>query len=88
MKDSGNFGALSLTSDTRMETTLVPDFGGLPPSTAVSVIVTTGCFSRSTAFCSTNSADTPIGILPSFPLSLTSKRKWSLLLSLYCCTEK
>uniref|UniRef100_A0A667WIL6 Uncharacterized protein n=1 Tax=Myripristis murdjan TaxID=586833 RepID=A0A667WIL6_9TELE len=36
----------------------VPDLGGVPPSTAVSVSLIADCFSRSNAFCSTNSADT------------------------------
>uniref|UniRef100_A0A3B4UZA7 Uncharacterized protein n=1 Tax=Seriola dumerili TaxID=41447 RepID=A0A3B4UZA7_SERDU len=49
---------LSLISKTLIMIFEVPDLGGLPPSTAVSVMVITGCFSRSKAFCSTNSADT------------------------------
>uniref|UniRef100_A0A3B4Z7S2 Uncharacterized protein n=1 Tax=Stegastes partitus TaxID=144197 RepID=A0A3B4Z7S2_9TELE len=49
---------LSLLSKTLITSCEVPDFGGVPPSTAVSVMVITGCFSRSKAFCSTNSADT------------------------------
>uniref|UniRef100_A0A8C1RGF1 Uncharacterized protein n=1 Tax=Cyprinus carpio TaxID=7962 RepID=A0A8C1RGF1_CYPCA len=50
---------------------------GVPPSTAVSVSWITGCFSRSKAFCSTNSADT----LCSPPLC-TAKEKYSFELSL------
>uniref|UniRef100_A0A3Q4AGU9 Uncharacterized protein n=1 Tax=Mola mola TaxID=94237 RepID=A0A3Q4AGU9_MOLML len=49
----------------------VPDFGGFPPSTAVSITVITGCFSRSKAFCSTNSADTLS------PVLCTAKEKCS-----------
>uniref|UniRef100_A0A3B4TBT9 Uncharacterized protein n=1 Tax=Seriola dumerili TaxID=41447 RepID=A0A3B4TBT9_SERDU len=49
---------LSLLSKTLIMICEVPDFGGLPPSIAVSVMVITGCFSRSKDFCSTNSADT------------------------------
>uniref|UniRef100_A0A8C8C276 Uncharacterized protein n=2 Tax=Oncorhynchus TaxID=8016 RepID=A0A8C8C276_ONCTS len=45
-------------SNTLTITAILPDFGGFPPSTAVSVSWITGCFSRSKAFCSTNSADT------------------------------
>uniref|UniRef100_A0A3Q1I447 Uncharacterized protein n=1 Tax=Anabas testudineus TaxID=64144 RepID=A0A3Q1I447_ANATE len=45
-------------SKTLIKISAVPDFGGVPPSTAVSVMLITGCFSRSKAFCSTNSADT------------------------------
>uniref|UniRef100_A0A3Q3E619 Uncharacterized protein n=1 Tax=Labrus bergylta TaxID=56723 RepID=A0A3Q3E619_9LABR len=37
----------------------VPDLAGFPPSTAVRMSLITACFSRSKAFCSTNSADTP-----------------------------
>uniref|UniRef100_A0A3P9AB06 Uncharacterized protein n=1 Tax=Esox lucius TaxID=8010 RepID=A0A3P9AB06_ESOLU len=53
-----NVGVLSFTSITFTTICDVPDLGGLPPSTAVSVSWITGCFSRSKAFCSTNSADT------------------------------
>uniref|UniRef100_A0A3Q3LAA5 Uncharacterized protein n=1 Tax=Mastacembelus armatus TaxID=205130 RepID=A0A3Q3LAA5_9TELE len=47
-------------------TVAVPDLGGFPPSTAVSVSLITACFSRSKAFCSTISADilgSPGGLL-------------------------
>uniref|UniRef100_A0AAQ5YH16 Uncharacterized protein n=1 Tax=Amphiprion ocellaris TaxID=80972 RepID=A0AAQ5YH16_AMPOC len=71
---------LSLISKTLITSCEVPDFGGVPPSTAVSVMVIIGCFSR--CFCSFK-----IGILPSLPLSLISKRKWSFSLILYCWTE-
>uniref|UniRef100_A0A667WUI6 Uncharacterized protein n=1 Tax=Myripristis murdjan TaxID=586833 RepID=A0A667WUI6_9TELE len=37
----------------------VPDFGGFPPSIAVKMSGIIAFFSRSRAFCSTNSADTP-----------------------------
>uniref|UniRef100_A0A3P9MBN4 Uncharacterized protein n=1 Tax=Oryzias latipes TaxID=8090 RepID=A0A3P9MBN4_ORYLA len=47
----------------------VPVFAGVPPSTAVSVRVMTGCLSLSSALCSTNSADT----LP--PALCTAKEK-------------
>uniref|UniRef100_A0A3B3W0H8 Uncharacterized protein n=2 Tax=Poecilia TaxID=8080 RepID=A0A3B3W0H8_9TELE len=36
----------------------VPDFTGVPPSTAVSVRLITDCFSRSKGFCRMSSADT------------------------------
>uniref|UniRef100_A0A4W6BN48 Uncharacterized protein n=1 Tax=Lates calcarifer TaxID=8187 RepID=A0A4W6BN48_LATCA len=36
----------------------VPEFGGDPPSTAVNRSCSCGFFSRSSAFCSTNSGDT------------------------------
>uniref|UniRef100_A0A3B5QK21 Uncharacterized protein n=1 Tax=Xiphophorus maculatus TaxID=8083 RepID=A0A3B5QK21_XIPMA len=36
----------------------VPDFGGFPPSTAVTVSLMVGCCSRSKALRSTSSADT------------------------------
>uniref|UniRef100_A0A665UKT5 Uncharacterized protein n=1 Tax=Echeneis naucrates TaxID=173247 RepID=A0A665UKT5_ECHNA len=52
-------GALSFASFTFTFTVSVPDLGGLPPSTAVRRSLITGCVSRSKAFCSTNSADTP-----------------------------
>uniref|UniRef100_A0A3Q1FF73 Uncharacterized protein n=1 Tax=Acanthochromis polyacanthus TaxID=80966 RepID=A0A3Q1FF73_9TELE len=43
---------LSLLSKTLITSCEVPDFGGLPPSTAVSVMVIKGCFSRpSPALC-------------------------------------
>uniref|UniRef100_A0A8C8DHK9 Uncharacterized protein n=1 Tax=Oryzias sinensis TaxID=183150 RepID=A0A8C8DHK9_9TELE len=51
----------------------VPVFAGVPPSTAVSVRVMTGCLSLSSALCSTNSADT----LPSH-LILKSALQWNL----------
>uniref|UniRef100_A0A8C2WHV5 Uncharacterized protein n=1 Tax=Cyclopterus lumpus TaxID=8103 RepID=A0A8C2WHV5_CYCLU len=35
----------------------VPEFGGVPPSTAVNMSCICGFFSRSRAFCSTNSGD-------------------------------
>uniref|UniRef100_A0A3Q3LC05 Uncharacterized protein n=1 Tax=Mastacembelus armatus TaxID=205130 RepID=A0A3Q3LC05_9TELE len=54
----------------------VPVFGGLPPSTAVRVMVITGCFSRSKAFCSTSSADTLS------PALCTAKEKCSFWLNL------
>uniref|UniRef100_A0AAY4BD16 Uncharacterized protein n=1 Tax=Denticeps clupeoides TaxID=299321 RepID=A0AAY4BD16_9TELE len=38
---------------------VVPDFGGFPPSTAVRMRFTTDCFSLSRGFCSTSSADGP-----------------------------
>uniref|UniRef100_A0A8P4G391 Uncharacterized protein n=1 Tax=Dicentrarchus labrax TaxID=13489 RepID=A0A8P4G391_DICLA len=60
---------------------IVPDFTGFPPSTAVNVSLIIGCFSRSKAFCSTNSAD---ALSP--PL-LTSMAKCSLGLNLYVFTE-
>uniref|UniRef100_A0A3B3T992 Secreted protein n=1 Tax=Paramormyrops kingsleyae TaxID=1676925 RepID=A0A3B3T992_9TELE len=49
---------LSLLSITFTIICNVPDLGGFPPSTAVSRSRITGCFSRSKAFCRTNSADT------------------------------
>uniref|UniRef100_A0AAZ3R5U6 Uncharacterized protein n=1 Tax=Oncorhynchus tshawytscha TaxID=74940 RepID=A0AAZ3R5U6_ONCTS len=55
----------------------VPDCGGFPPSTAVRVSWITGCFSRSKAFCSTNSADTLCS-----PPFCTSREKCSFGLSL------
>uniref|UniRef100_A0A3P8TAD7 Uncharacterized protein n=1 Tax=Amphiprion percula TaxID=161767 RepID=A0A3P8TAD7_AMPPE len=67
---------LSLISKTLITSCEVPDFGGVPPSTAVSVMVIIGCFSRSRAFCSTNSADTPS------PALCTAKEKCSFGLSL------
>uniref|UniRef100_A0A3B5JVH7 Uncharacterized protein n=1 Tax=Takifugu rubripes TaxID=31033 RepID=A0A3B5JVH7_TAKRU len=54
----------------------VPVLGGLPPSRAVSVILITACFSRSKAFCSTNSAETPS------PDLCTDKVKYSFWLNL------
>uniref|UniRef100_A0A8C2HGN7 Uncharacterized protein n=1 Tax=Cyprinus carpio TaxID=7962 RepID=A0A8C2HGN7_CYPCA len=56
---------------------IVPDLGGFPPSTAVSVSWITGCFSRSKAFCNTNSDDTLC-----FPPLCTSREKCSFGLSL------
>uniref|UniRef100_A0A8C5DM14 Uncharacterized protein n=1 Tax=Gouania willdenowi TaxID=441366 RepID=A0A8C5DM14_GOUWI len=50
---------LSFTSITVTYSCNNPDLGGFPPSTAVRRSVMTDCFSRSKAFCSTNSADTP-----------------------------
>uniref|UniRef100_A0A8C9XEM3 Uncharacterized protein n=1 Tax=Sander lucioperca TaxID=283035 RepID=A0A8C9XEM3_SANLU len=50
-------GILSFTSCTLTVICNVPVLGGFPPSTAVSVSLITGCFSRSKAFCSTISAD-------------------------------
>uniref|UniRef100_A0A3B4UZM0 Uncharacterized protein n=1 Tax=Seriola dumerili TaxID=41447 RepID=A0A3B4UZM0_SERDU len=55
---------------------IVPDLAGFPPSTAVNVSLIMGCFSRSKAFCSTNSAD-----ILSPPL-LTSMEKYSFRLNL------
>uniref|UniRef100_A0A3Q1IB26 Uncharacterized protein n=1 Tax=Anabas testudineus TaxID=64144 RepID=A0A3Q1IB26_ANATE len=49
---------LSFTSITFTRICMLPDFAGFPPSTAVNVNLITACFSRSKAFCSTNSADT------------------------------
>uniref|UniRef100_A0A3B4WCE1 Uncharacterized protein n=1 Tax=Seriola lalandi dorsalis TaxID=1841481 RepID=A0A3B4WCE1_SERLL len=41
-------------SRTIMETfSVVPDLGGFPPSTAVSIILCSWCFSRSRDFCKT-----------------------------------
>uniref|UniRef100_A0A667WVW0 Secreted protein n=1 Tax=Myripristis murdjan TaxID=586833 RepID=A0A667WVW0_9TELE len=68
---------LSLTSCTLIMICIVPDLGGFPPSTAVSVSLITDCFSRSKAFCKTNSAD----ILCSPPFC-TSREKCSFWLSL------
>uniref|UniRef100_A0A3Q3VNF8 Uncharacterized protein n=1 Tax=Mola mola TaxID=94237 RepID=A0A3Q3VNF8_MOLML len=48
-------------SKTLIMTCDVPDLGGLPPSTAVTVRCITGCFSRSSVFCNNNSI---------FPLSI------------------
>uniref|UniRef100_A0A3Q2Y1H8 Uncharacterized protein n=1 Tax=Hippocampus comes TaxID=109280 RepID=A0A3Q2Y1H8_HIPCM len=55
---------------------IVPDLGGVPPSTAVNVSVITACFSLSKSFLSTNS-----GVTLS-PLC-TSREKCSFWLSLY-----
>uniref|UniRef100_A0A3Q4AE38 Uncharacterized protein n=1 Tax=Mola mola TaxID=94237 RepID=A0A3Q4AE38_MOLML len=55
----------------------LPVLGGFPPSTAVSVSLIAGCFSRSKDFSSTNSAET----LCSPPLC-TSREKCSFGLSL------
>uniref|UniRef100_A0A3B3Z1G1 Uncharacterized protein n=1 Tax=Poecilia mexicana TaxID=48701 RepID=A0A3B3Z1G1_9TELE len=44
----------------------VPDFGGFPPSTAVTVSLMAGCCSRSRAFRSTSSADTLLYVLTLF----------------------
>uniref|UniRef100_A0A3Q1IAX9 Uncharacterized protein n=1 Tax=Anabas testudineus TaxID=64144 RepID=A0A3Q1IAX9_ANATE len=44
----------------------VPDLGGFPPSIAVRVSSITVCFSRSNAFCSTNSG------YSTWPLNLKS----------------
>uniref|UniRef100_A0A3Q2VIY9 Uncharacterized protein n=1 Tax=Haplochromis burtoni TaxID=8153 RepID=A0A3Q2VIY9_HAPBU len=63
-------------SNTLITSCEVPDFGGVPPSTAVSVIVMTACFSRSKAFCSTNSADTRS------PALCTANEKFSFWLNL------
>uniref|UniRef100_A0A8C2WHW5 Uncharacterized protein n=1 Tax=Cyclopterus lumpus TaxID=8103 RepID=A0A8C2WHW5_CYCLU len=60
---------------------IVPDLAGFPPSTAVNVNLTAVCFSRSKAFCSTNSAN---ALSP--PL-LTSMEKCSFGLNLYVFTE-
>uniref|UniRef100_A0A3P9MWC9 Uncharacterized protein n=1 Tax=Poecilia reticulata TaxID=8081 RepID=A0A3P9MWC9_POERE len=49
---------LSFISSTRIIISDVPDFTGVPPSIAVSVSLINSCFSRSKAFCRTNSADT------------------------------
>uniref|UniRef100_A0A3Q3VLK1 Uncharacterized protein n=1 Tax=Mola mola TaxID=94237 RepID=A0A3Q3VLK1_MOLML len=57
------------------------DLAGFPPSTAVNVSLITGSFSRSNAFCSTNSA---YALSP--PL-LTSMEKCSFGLNLYVFTE-
>uniref|UniRef100_A0A3Q4GRC6 Uncharacterized protein n=1 Tax=Neolamprologus brichardi TaxID=32507 RepID=A0A3Q4GRC6_NEOBR len=54
----------------------VPDFGGVPPSTAVSVSLITDCFSRSKGFWRTSSADT---LSPLF----TANEKCSFALNLY-----
>uniref|UniRef100_A0A673VMW2 Uncharacterized protein n=1 Tax=Salmo trutta TaxID=8032 RepID=A0A673VMW2_SALTR len=40
----------------------VPDFGGFPPSTAVSVSWITGCFSRSKAFFLTSNSKFSLGL--------------------------
>uniref|UniRef100_A0A3Q3ICX8 Uncharacterized protein n=1 Tax=Monopterus albus TaxID=43700 RepID=A0A3Q3ICX8_MONAL len=45
-------------SKTCIMTRDVPDLGGVPPSIAVTVRCITACFSRSSDFCNTNSADT------------------------------
>uniref|UniRef100_A0A8C4F3V6 Uncharacterized protein n=1 Tax=Dicentrarchus labrax TaxID=13489 RepID=A0A8C4F3V6_DICLA len=45
-------------SKTCIMTCEVPDLDGVPPSIAVTVRYITGCFSRSSVFCRTNSADT------------------------------
>uniref|UniRef100_A0A3B5AM34 Uncharacterized protein n=1 Tax=Stegastes partitus TaxID=144197 RepID=A0A3B5AM34_9TELE len=68
---------LSLTSITFTYICKDPDLGGFPPSTAVKRSVITDCFSRSKAFCSTNSADTPCS-----PPLCTSREKCSFWLSL------
>uniref|UniRef100_A0A8C4DQX1 Uncharacterized protein n=1 Tax=Dicentrarchus labrax TaxID=13489 RepID=A0A8C4DQX1_DICLA len=44
-------------SNTFISISDVPEFGGLPPSTAVNTSCICGLFSRSRAFCSTNSGD-------------------------------
>uniref|UniRef100_A0A665UKZ8 Uncharacterized protein n=1 Tax=Echeneis naucrates TaxID=173247 RepID=A0A665UKZ8_ECHNA len=49
---------------------MLPDFGGFPPSTAVSTKEWLAADSRSKAFLMTN-----IGVFPSSPLSLTSNLK-------------
>uniref|UniRef100_A0A672FN37 Uncharacterized protein n=1 Tax=Salarias fasciatus TaxID=181472 RepID=A0A672FN37_SALFA len=41
---------------------LVPDLAGFPPSTAVRLSLIIGCFSRSKALFSTNSANTPCSL--------------------------
>ncbi|KAJ0002435.1 hypothetical protein NQD34_007583, partial [Periophthalmus magnuspinnatus] len=69
-------GILSLTSCTLIVIRKVPVFSGFPPSNAVSVSLTAACFSRSSAFCNTSSADTV-----SSPSSCTSKEKCSFWLS-------
>uniref|UniRef100_A0A671UA23 Uncharacterized protein n=1 Tax=Sparus aurata TaxID=8175 RepID=A0A671UA23_SPAAU len=57
--------------------TAVPDLSGFPPSTAVSVSLIIGCFSRSKAFCSTISAN-----IVGSPPFCTSRVKCSFGLSL------
>uniref|UniRef100_A0A3B4UZ61 Uncharacterized protein n=1 Tax=Seriola dumerili TaxID=41447 RepID=A0A3B4UZ61_SERDU len=51
-------GMLSLTSKILIIICDVPDFRGVPPSTAVNVSLITGCFSRSNGFWRMSSADT------------------------------
>uniref|UniRef100_A0A4W4E8D5 Uncharacterized protein n=1 Tax=Electrophorus electricus TaxID=8005 RepID=A0A4W4E8D5_ELEEL len=63
-------------SSTLTKISKVPDFGGLPPSTAVRVSLITDCFSRSNAFCRTSSADTLC------PLVCISSEKYPFGLSL------
>uniref|UniRef100_A0A3Q3IF12 Uncharacterized protein n=1 Tax=Monopterus albus TaxID=43700 RepID=A0A3Q3IF12_MONAL len=60
----------------------VPDLFGFPPSLAVRSNLWLFFVSLSSVFSKTN-----MGIFPSFPRSFTSKRKWSLGLSLYSCIE-
>uniref|UniRef100_A0A8C5DLD7 Uncharacterized protein n=1 Tax=Gouania willdenowi TaxID=441366 RepID=A0A8C5DLD7_GOUWI len=55
----------------------VPDLGGFPPSTAVSVTLIIGCLSRSNVLCRTISAN-----IVGSPLFCTSKEKCSFGLSL------
>ncbi|KAJ0002440.1 hypothetical protein NQD34_007588, partial [Periophthalmus magnuspinnatus] len=53
-----NTGALSFTSKTLIIMAVVPDFAGVPPSTAVKVSLITDCFSRSKIFCRISSVVT------------------------------
>uniref|UniRef100_A0A3P8V6U0 Uncharacterized protein n=1 Tax=Cynoglossus semilaevis TaxID=244447 RepID=A0A3P8V6U0_CYNSE len=71
-RDLLNTGTLSFISITDTSISKVPDRTGLPPSTAVSVSLTTDCFSLSRGFTSTNSAETLCS-----PLFCTSKEKYS-----------
>uniref|UniRef100_A0A3Q0SC92 Uncharacterized protein n=1 Tax=Amphilophus citrinellus TaxID=61819 RepID=A0A3Q0SC92_AMPCI len=67
-------------SNTFISISDVPVFGGDPPSTAVNKSCIFAFFSRSKAFCSTNSGD----ILS--PLLCVARLKYSLALSLYVLT--
>uniref|UniRef100_A0A8C7FJ07 Uncharacterized protein n=1 Tax=Oncorhynchus kisutch TaxID=8019 RepID=A0A8C7FJ07_ONCKI len=70
-RDLVKIGLLSFTSITLIIISKVPDRGGFPPSTAISINLITACFSRSKAFCSTNSAVTLCSSL------CTSREKYS-----------
>uniref|UniRef100_A0A669ETX3 Uncharacterized protein n=2 Tax=Oreochromis TaxID=8139 RepID=A0A669ETX3_ORENI len=59
-------------SNTRTSISDVPVFGGDPPSIAVNKSCILACFSRSRAFCSTNSGDML------FPLLCVARLKYSL----------
>uniref|UniRef100_A0A3P9MVW0 Uncharacterized protein n=1 Tax=Poecilia reticulata TaxID=8081 RepID=A0A3P9MVW0_POERE len=69
---------LSLTSITFTCICNVPDLPGIPPSTAVRMSFSTGCFSLSKAFSSTNTLSR---------LLLTSIEKYSFGLILKVLTE-